>query len=299
MSKKIIATLLFIIFLLPVSIYAFDFESLGNIVRTKLSVVNVVKYIYNAKGKVLIKDALKITGKTIFKKRVNIKKSIINTKKDSPVKIKDNLAVTGNADIAGSLDINKLFFTASDISTIDISILQGGEVYYNSSDKKLFLWNGSSWLDLTNQGNTYTAGEGLTLNGIEFKSNLGNSIETVEITNDAINANQLSAVAIQPGDIGMDDLPSSGSWDLTADLNLNNNTFYIDKDNNSYLGVNTGTPKSTLQVNGLLQILSTSTAQECNSVEQAGRMYFDPVAGMLNICDGITWRHFIPSGGFI
>jgi len=41
-----------------------------------------------------------------------------------------------------------------------------GDIYFDGAD--LFLRTGSAWVDLTTQGATYTAGNGLTLDGSEF-----------------------------------------------------------------------------------------------------------------------------------
>lgn len=36
-----------------------------------------------------------------------------------------------------------------------------GQEYFNTSDNKKYIWNGSAWVDETNQGKTYTAGNGI------------------------------------------------------------------------------------------------------------------------------------------
>lgn len=59
-----------------------------------------------------------------------------------------------------------------------------GQVYYNSGDNNLYLWDGSGWVDLTVQGSTYTAGAGLALSGSDFSVNVDDS--SIEINADTL-----------------------------------------------------------------------------------------------------------------
>jgi len=42
---------------------------------------------------------------------------------------------------------------------------KAGQVYYNTTDNKMYMWNGTAWVDITSQGAIYTAGTGIAING--------------------------------------------------------------------------------------------------------------------------------------
>lgn len=73
-----------------------------------------------------------------------------------------------------------------------------GKFYWNTSDKKLYVYNGSQWVDATSQGSTYTFGTGLTetndtvtlnqattssLGGVIIGSNITISSGTISVAN--------------------------------------------------------------------------------------------------------------------
>ena len=60
-----------------------------------------------------------------------------------------------------------------------------GQIYYNTGDSNLYVYDGSSWIDLTSQGVTYTAGTGLTLTGSSFSVNYGTASGTAAQGNDS------------------------------------------------------------------------------------------------------------------
>ena len=60
-----------------------------------------------------------------------------------------------------------------------------GQVYYNTADDNLYVYDGASWIDLTSQGVTYTAGTGLTLTGTSFSVDYGTTSSTAAAGNDS------------------------------------------------------------------------------------------------------------------
>lgn len=60
-----------------------------------------------------------------------------------------------------------------------------GQVYYNTADDNLYVYDGANWVDLTAQGATYTAGTGLTLTGSSFSVDYGTTSGTAAQGNDA------------------------------------------------------------------------------------------------------------------
>ena len=60
-----------------------------------------------------------------------------------------------------------------------------GQVYYNTGDDNLYVYADGSWVDLTAQGATYTAGTGITLTGSAFSANYGTTSGTAAQGNDA------------------------------------------------------------------------------------------------------------------
>ena len=59
-----------------------------------------------------------------------------------------------------------------------------GQIYYNTADDNLYVYDGTNWIDLTSQGVTYTAGTGLTLSGTSFSVNYGTTSGTATQGND-------------------------------------------------------------------------------------------------------------------
>lgn len=60
-----------------------------------------------------------------------------------------------------------------------------GQIYYNTGDSNLYVYDGSAWVDLTSQGVTYAAGTGLTLTGTTFSVNYGTTSTTAAVGNDS------------------------------------------------------------------------------------------------------------------
>jgi hypothetical protein len=168
------------LFLSPLSVKAFTISD-G---------LNLAGNLYNSAGKVIIKDTLKVT-KNILANGV-----IKNTKTDSPVTIDDGLTVTGNLIMQGVNYLSNLKFSKTNISLIDTASLESGEVYFNETDNKLYLYNGSTWVDLTQQdtdtdtNTTYTAGNNISIDNGVITANI---IEYTEGDNIDITGNRISA----------------------------------------------------------------------------------------------------------
>lgn len=60
-----------------------------------------------------------------------------------------------------------------------------GQLYWNSSNDSLYVYDGTNWVDLTSQGVTYTAGTGLTLTGTSFSVDYGTTSSTAAAGNDS------------------------------------------------------------------------------------------------------------------
>ena len=60
-----------------------------------------------------------------------------------------------------------------------------GQVYYNTADDNLYVYDGAAWVDLTSQGVTYTAGTGLSLAGGAFSADFGTGSGKVAEGNDS------------------------------------------------------------------------------------------------------------------
>lgn len=60
-----------------------------------------------------------------------------------------------------------------------------GQIYYDTTNSNLYVYDGSSWIDLTSQGVTYTAGTGLTLTGSSFSVDYGTTSGTAAEGNDS------------------------------------------------------------------------------------------------------------------
>ncbi|MFH0818780.1 MAG: hypothetical protein V1898_02180 [Patescibacteria group bacterium] len=126
---------------------------------------------------------------------------------------------------------------------------------------QILKYTGSAWACAadTDTNTTYTAGTGLSLAGTVFSSSLGTSITSSEITDgtitlddigtNAVDADELSSSAIQSGDIEVGDLPTSGSWTLSGDLNIDANALYMDHDYYN-IGIGTDNPTMPLTVVG-------------------------------------------------
>lgn len=60
-----------------------------------------------------------------------------------------------------------------------------GQMYYNTANDNLYVFDGTNWIDLTSQGITYTAGTGLSLTDGAFSVQYGTTSTTATAGNDA------------------------------------------------------------------------------------------------------------------
>ena len=66
-----------------------------------------------------------------------------------------------------------------------------GLAYFNTTDNKAYMWNGTAWVDITNQGKIYSEGTGIDISNadvISLDANLGD-LKNVTITNPSTGQN--------------------------------------------------------------------------------------------------------------
>lgn len=66
-----------------------------------------------------------------------------------------------------------------------------GQAYFNTTDNKAYMWNGTAWVDITNQGKIYSEGTGIDISNadvISLDANLGD-LKNVTITNPSTGQN--------------------------------------------------------------------------------------------------------------
>lgn len=163
--------------------------------------INVTDYIKNSKGRVYFKDSVKVKDNLLVKDNINVKGVIKNTKDDDAVTVSDNFTVTGTSDFQDTTTINNLLLSGTDTSTLDTSTLQSGNIYYNSTDNILYLWNGTAWKDLTQQNSDsiYTAGTGISIS----ESNVISSTVTDTDTNTTYTASD--GIALSGTEFNLDE----------------------------------------------------------------------------------------------
>ena len=187
-NKRILPLLLISLFvaavLLPTTAQAAGSTTAYN--KLRVAKLIVTSYIQNSKGKVTVKDLLKVTKNALFK---------------------SNVTVQGNLSVDDTVGVVNIDFADSDITTLDTTTLTGGSIYYNVADTKLYLWTGTAWVDLsavdtdTDTNTTYTAGSGLTLTDTVFAATLGTTVESSEITDDTIAAADIATSAVTTTEI--------------------------------------------------------------------------------------------------
>lgn len=136
----------------------------------------------------------------VVTKSLNLKSYIKNS--TGAVKIKDNLKVTGNINLADGktvdgVDVSALETTINNQVDADTTYTAGTGLALDGTVFSSALTAGTGLaLDGTVFSSTLTAGTGLALDGTTFSSTLGTTIESTEITNGTISASDLSTGSV-------------------------------------------------------------------------------------------------------
>ena len=255
--KKLLGGVLLVALLsfFPMATSAISLEGASEVLAKtteKFKNINVTGYIINKAGVLKLKDKVNIKKRLRLKTNLDVRGKILNKKSGEAVKIDDQLTVEKKATLKNGLKL-----TGINTSGLDTTNFGGGDIYYNSSDDKLYLWNGTSWVDLTQQNTntTYTGGTGLNLNSGEFTINQGFS--PTWTGNHTFNNNILAQNSVVAGSTTYGDgsivQATGGPLNIALgkaagdDFIVNTDTFVVESDNNR-VGIGDATPDNFLDI---------------------------------------------------
>ncbi|MFH1781547.1 MAG: hypothetical protein ABH835_02960 [Patescibacteria group bacterium] len=186
--KKIIGglTIISILLILPLATFAYsiddakkDFKNTTSEIMAsfkKFTNLNVTGKIVNKKGVLKLSDKVNVSKRLKLNTNLDVRGTIKNNDSGEEVKIADDFKVDGITTLEGGAITNTVDFSQTNTSALTLTDLNGGNIYYGT-DTKLYVYNGTSLVDLTQQNTdtntTYTASTGVTLTDTAFSINQG------------------------------------------------------------------------------------------------------------------------------
>ena len=214
---------------------------------------------------------------------------------DGSLRASSTLLATGAASFYGNV-------TLGDASSDTITI--SGNASTSAITTSGNLWVNGYATTTASNGNiatkgTLTVAGATTLSSTLNVSGAASLSSTLGVTGDTTLSGALSANGnVSIGDANTDTLTvKAGSWSFTSTatttvsmtngLNFDAGTLVIDP-NSGRVGLATATPATTLDVNGYIKVLQTSTTTAC-SAAIAGSIFYNQANGLFWGCDGTSW----------
>ena len=136
---------------------------------------------------------------------------------------------------------------------------KAGQQYFNTADNKLYVYDGTNWVDETSQGQIYTGGDGIDISGsviavdntVAKKTDIANGTLTIQrngTTVTTFTANQSSAatanitVPVTAADVNA--LPDTTKYVANASMTINSTTYVVTLQLKDQDGNNIGTAQT-------------------------------------------------------